>query len=75
MTQAKRCQRVRPEYASEMIDILGGTAAVSRICGIRDPSVSSWRKLGMPKSRFMFLSERYKKLIRAKYENRQDLYV
>jgi hypothetical protein len=34
---------------SNVIDALGGTNAVARICDIRSASVSGWRKLGMPR--------------------------
>ena len=29
--------------ASEIIDALGGTAAVAQLCGVKAPSVSGWR--------------------------------
>ncbi len=40
---------------SEIIDALGGTAAVARLCKVKDPSVSDWRKTGIPPARRMFL--------------------
>lgn len=33
----------------EIIDALGGTSAVARECEIQPPSVSEWRKKGIPK--------------------------
>ncbi len=71
----KRCQRVNPKYANEIIDLLGGTGCVSKICDVRDASVSEWRRSGMPKGRFMFLSERYKRLIQRPYKTKSDLFV
>ncbi|WP_025138110.1 hypothetical protein [Achromobacter sp. DH1f] len=40
---------------SDIIDRLGGTAAVARLCKVKDPSVSDWRKGGIPSARRMFL--------------------
>jgi DNA-binding transcriptional regulator YdaS (Cro superfamily) len=34
---------------SDIIDSLGGTSAVARLCDIKPPSVSDWRKNGIPK--------------------------
>ncbi|HHA2620870.1 TPA: hypothetical protein ACOECG_004410 [Stenotrophomonas maltophilia] len=41
--------------ASEIIDRLGGTAEVARICRIKPPSVSEWRASGIPPARRQFL--------------------
>lgn len=40
---------------NEVIDALGGTSEVARLCEIEPPSVSDWRKHGIPKARLMFL--------------------
>jgi hypothetical protein len=40
---------------TEIIDALGGTAEVARICNVRPPSVSEWRKNGIPPARRQFL--------------------
>jgi len=40
---------------SEIIDALGGTAAVARLCRIKQPSVSGWRVMGIPDARRQFL--------------------
>jgi len=39
----------------EIIDALGGTSEVARLCEIQPPSVSEWRKLGIPKAQLKFL--------------------
>jgi hypothetical protein len=39
----------------EIIDALGGTSEVARLCEIQPPSVSEWRKLGIPKTQLKFL--------------------
>lgn len=41
--------------ADEIIDALGGTSETARLCEVEPPSVSGWRKDGIPKSRLMFL--------------------
>ncbi|MBI2798947.1 MAG: Rha family transcriptional regulator [Gammaproteobacteria bacterium] len=40
---------------SELIDKLGGTAELSRLCKVKPSSVSEWRKTGIPPARRMFL--------------------
>lgn len=40
---------------SEIIDRLGGTTEVARICQIKPPSVSEWRSSGIPAARRQFL--------------------
>ncbi|MBO4120257.1 helix-turn-helix domain-containing protein [Cupriavidus gilardii] len=37
--------------ADQLIDLLGGTSAVAELLGIKAPSVSDWRKTGIPRSR------------------------
>ena len=44
---------------NEIIDRLGGTAAVARICDVTPQAVSYWRKHGIPKSRMMYLVLRF----------------
>ncbi|WGG48944.1 hypothetical protein [Rugamonas sp. DEMB1] len=39
----------------EIIDSLGGTSEVARLCEIQPPSVSEWRKNGIPKTQLKFL--------------------
>lgn len=41
---------------SDIIDKLGGTAEVARICQVKPPSVSGWRRNGIPSARRQFLS-------------------
>ena len=38
---------------SELIDLLGGTAEVARMFSIRRPSVTGWRKDGIPQDRLI----------------------
>lgn len=41
--------------ATKIIEALGGTAAVSRLFDLRMPSVSDWKKKGIPRARMMYL--------------------
>jgi hypothetical protein len=41
--------------ANQIIDALGGTNAVARLCECTPASVSGWRKDGIPKPRLMYL--------------------
>ncbi len=41
--------------ASQIIDALGGTCAVARLCRCRQPSVSQWRHTGIPLARWLYL--------------------
>ncbi len=34
---------------------MGGTAAVARLCEVKPPSVSEWKRTGIPKAREQYL--------------------
>jgi hypothetical protein len=40
---------------AKIIEALGGTCAVARLCEVRSPSVSDWKKHGIPRARLMYL--------------------
>ena len=40
---------------SDLIDRLGGTKAVADLCRVKAPSVSEWRRNGIPTARRMYL--------------------
>jgi hypothetical protein len=40
---------------SKIIDALGGTAATAKLFEVKSPSVSCWRKKGIPKARLLHL--------------------
>lgn len=40
---------------SAIIEALGGTFRVAELCEVRPPSVSDWKKHGIPRARMMFL--------------------
>lgn len=41
--------------ANQIIDALGGTAEVARLCHVKSPSVSEWRQNGIPPARLQYL--------------------
>ena len=45
-----------PVSDSDLIDAMGGTVAVAKLCDVKPPSVSEWRLAGIPKARRMFLA-------------------
>ncbi|HSR80892.1 MAG TPA: YdaS family helix-turn-helix protein [Hyphomicrobiaceae bacterium] len=47
--------------ATEAIDVLGGTAAVARLLGVRDNVVSNWRVRGVPPARYLELGDLLKR--------------
>ena len=49
------------EYANKVIDALGGTVEVSKMCNVTTGAVSQWRDNGIPDARLMYL-----KVIRPK---------
>lgn len=44
-------------HATQVIDVLGGTAEVARLFDVRMPSVSHWKRDGIPHARMMLLRE------------------
>jgi DNA-binding transcriptional regulator YdaS (Cro superfamily) len=44
-----------------IIDLLGGSNAVGRMCKVASTAVTQWRKNGIPADRFMFLAARIEK--------------
>ncbi len=49
--------------ATKIIDALGGTAEVSRLFDVRMPSVSKWKKKGIPKGRVRHLKAAHAKAL------------
>lgn len=43
------------ENSSQIIDALGGTGAVARLCEVTKGAVSQWRENGIPPARLMFM--------------------
>lgn len=51
--------------ANDVIERLGGTYAVAKIFGIAPPSVSEWKRNGIPAARRMYLELKYPDLLHA----------
>ena len=43
------------ENPNTIIDRLGGTSEVARLCEVKPPSVSEWRHKGIPRAQLKFL--------------------
>lgn len=54
----KTDKRTPPEVAKQIIERLGGTGAVAKMCGIADASVSGWKTNGISELRTEFLRNR-----------------
>lgn len=51
--------------ATKAIDALDGTAAVARIFGLSMPSVSDWKRDGIPRARMMYLRVAHAKKLKG----------
>ena len=49
---------------SALIDKLGGTSRVAKIFNVKMPTVSYWRKNGIPAARMMYLEVKYPKIVK-----------
>jgi DNA-binding transcriptional regulator YdaS (Cro superfamily) len=58
---------------SAIIDLLGGTAKVARMCKVDSAAVSNWRVRGIPGDKFMFLGARIEEVSHG-LVTRQDLF-
>jgi DNA-binding transcriptional regulator YdaS (Cro superfamily) len=56
---------------NEIIDILGGTTKVAKLCNVTLPSVSQWRTNGIPQDRLIFVAASLEKLSAGKYTRKQ----
>lgn len=55
-------KRLDPDSSKAIISALGGTMAVSQICGIKSPSVSQWKTSGISRPYLLFLREKFSTL-------------
>lgn len=58
--------------ASEIIELLGGTAAVARRLEISMPSVSEWRKSGIPDTRLIELGAEIEMVSGGRFSRREQ---
>lgn len=54
-------RRLDPKRSAEIIESLGGTSEVARFFGISAPSVTEWKKSGIPDYRLLVIQLKYKK--------------
>ncbi len=45
--------------AVTLIEVLGGSVAVSKICGVTHAAVSQWKRNGVPRPWAMFFREKF----------------
>lgn len=62
MSEQSKPRRLPVEVSKAVIDALGGTNEVARLCDVRMCAVSLWKREGIPRARLMFLRERFKHL-------------
>jgi DNA-binding transcriptional regulator YdaS (Cro superfamily) len=55
----------------EIIQILGGTTKVARLCGVSVPAVSQWKANGIPVDKLVFMAGELERLSDGKW-TRQD---
>ena len=58
----KKELRLPLDLSSRVIDELGGTKQVAEACEVTTAAVSQWRQHGMPRYRFVYLRERFRRL-------------
>jgi len=56
---------------NEIIDILGGTSQVSRLCGVSPAAVCQWRKNGIPEDRLVLLATQLELLSNGRFSRRE----
>jgi DNA-binding transcriptional regulator YdaS (Cro superfamily) len=56
-----------------IIDLLGGTAKVAKMCKLDPAAVSNWRVRGIPADKYMFLGARIEEVSHG-LVTRQDLF-
>lgn len=55
---------------NEIIDLLGGTFAVAKMCQISPPSVSQWRNNGLPNDKLVLLAAELEKKSDGKWNRK-----
>jgi DNA-binding transcriptional regulator YdaS (Cro superfamily) len=56
---------------NEIIDLLGGTFAVAKMCQISPPSVSQWRNNGLPGDKLVLLAAELEKKSNGKWSRKE----
>jgi DNA-binding transcriptional regulator YdaS (Cro superfamily) len=58
---------------SEIIQTLGGTTKVAKLCGVTLAAVSQWRNNGIPQDKLIFLAASLERATEGKM-NRKDMF-
>jgi DNA-binding transcriptional regulator YdaS (Cro superfamily) len=56
---------------NEIINILGGTTKVAKLCGVSVPAVAQWRHNGVPQDKLIFLAASLEKVTEGKMTRKQ----
>jgi DNA-binding transcriptional regulator YdaS (Cro superfamily) len=56
---------------NEIIQTLGGTTKVAKLCGVTLAAVSQWRNNGIPQDKLIFLAASLEKASDGKYTRKQ----
>lgn len=54
---------------SNLIDELGGTSEVARLCNVESQAVSKWRRCGIPPARLQFLQAMFPEMFGLRRRN------
>jgi DNA-binding transcriptional regulator YdaS (Cro superfamily) len=57
----------------QIIELLGGTKVVARLCGVAPPAVTQWRARGIPHGQLLFLAAEIERQSHGLVK-RQDLF-
>lgn len=66
MTSQRRTSRLDVERSRAVIDALGGTVRVAQLFGLSHPSISGWKRLGIPEDRIQYIQVKYRKFPEVK---------
>lgn len=66
MVTLNKPRRLDAKRSVAVIDALGGTMKVAREFGIRHPSVTNWKKFGIPEDRLQFIQLKYRRIPEVK---------
>jgi DNA-binding transcriptional regulator YdaS (Cro superfamily) len=57
---------------SEIIELLGGTGKVAKLCNVSAPAVAQWRKNGIPKDKLIFVAASLEKLSNGAFSRKES---